>query len=127
MPIGKGVGRQRRSDGTSYKWKGFLISRVVSRGEWVGLGASCLLHKNVGDGQSTVCQKQLTFGSEPLSVAEVELRLKRWLVAGKAISVLDGEGRTKHRDIDARALAPGKSNRPEASMTEAQLAAAFDV
>ena len=45
-----------------------------------GAGATCNCHHNADDGRT--CKKNVTIGRSGLTLAELQLRLKRWLIAG---------------------------------------------
>jgi hypothetical protein len=50
-----------------------------------GAGATCKCHTNAFD--SRVCKKNVTIGRSGLTVAELRLRCKRWLIAGLDLPV----------------------------------------
>ena len=45
-----------------------------------GAGATCKCHHNLADGRE--CKKNVSIGRSGLTVATLQLRLKRWLIAG---------------------------------------------
>ena len=93
-----GQGRQARG----HPWGPFAIAEVVSRGKSIGHGITCGLHTNVGDAPTCRCDKRLDYGKGKLSAEDCILQLKRWAVMGLRISKTDPEGRSTHRDINAR-------------------------
>ena len=108
---GKGGGKGCYScDGTSYRWGPFLVSRVKSHGEWVGMGITCGLHTDSGDTESNVCQTALHFKTKndvELDEAGATLRLKRWVHAGYEIRLSAADARSQHKGKHARAFVDG--------------------
>ena len=112
QPRRGGKGHRKGSSGVerqSWRWRGYLVSKIFRNDEHIGFGITCARHSNEEDGEATLCQKALLFGREHLSHDECILRLKKWLLAGVEIGA-GPRSRSEHVAISARALAPGLSD-----------------
>ena len=68
-------------------------------GNIVAWGANCHRHLN-GDGDVTYCCKSLVSGYNNETAEQIQLRLKRWLIAGYCVSQHGSGSRDKPKDID---------------------------
>ena len=73
------AGRGARAE----SWGPFQLAKIYSKGECVGAGATCGLHKDLC--VNAQCKKSVRFGSQNLSLETLYLRLKRWLIAGRSL------------------------------------------
>ena len=78
------------------------LSMLKPRGQARGCSVICRLHVNVGDARGR-CKKSLNMGPH-LSEAEVQTRLKRWLLHGAELTLRSqgATSRTEHLHVDAR-------------------------
>ena len=88
---GRGRGARRGEGWGRGRWELAIIERD---GVVVGYGATCKDHEDPGD--SAVCKKSVTIGKNGLSLDELKLRLKRWLIAGIDDDDWGEDKRTKH-------------------------------
>ena len=71
------------------------MALVWRGGALVGCGATCKDHESPGD-PDAICKKSVTIGSSGLSIAELRLRLKRWLIAGLDDADWEEDKKSKH-------------------------------
>ena len=88
-------------------WGPFQLAEVHSKGIKIGWGATCGAHTNDSDAAEVhppACKKQITFGIDGLTDADLRVRMKRRPIAG--MHMLDGTGndRKHHVKINAREL-----------------------
>jgi len=96
--VGRRFARRIGGDGAE-PWKEFSISKIFRDGLFVGWGGNCGKHCG-----KTACKKALTFGSGPKAISEEEgkVRIKQWLLMGRALPAAATNSRSKHIAIDAR-------------------------
>ena len=91
----------RRPAGQDVKYFGpFQLAVIQKNGLTIGMGITCGRHCNLSEeasGGGTQCKKQVTLGNSGLNLEDLEIRLKRWLVAGLIAGPTWGpEKRTAH-------------------------------
>ena len=106
-------------------WKEFSISKIYRDGIFIGWGGNCGKHPG-----KTICKKALTLGvgANALTEHEAKLRVKQWLLMGRAIQeearqedslaagqAIPSTARSRHIAIDASRFALWPEARIESS------------
>ena len=76
--------RDRRGEKWGHPGYGWELAEIWSKkkGCVIGYGATCRNHLDHADPPGTVCKKSVTIGKSGLTIADLKLRMKRWLIAG---------------------------------------------
>jgi hypothetical protein len=93
-------------------WGPFQLAPIFKSGEPEGWGATCGQHHD-SCGRGVSCKKYVSFGS--LSAATLQLRLKRWLVAGLDMEETDN-ARSHHVKMGGQHMAHFATGSSEAEL-----------
>ena len=100
------IGRQpAQKKQRTFQWGPFQIAPLHPEGNDAvcnGYGATCGCHRNHNDGKRVKCSKNLT--DKSMSLPEMLIRVKMWLLMGSQVKRDDPLGRTKHKSLDFKTI-----------------------